>query len=435
MKRSIVILLVVLALIILISPGIVGRLAEKNLAQEIEWAKKDNPDFLVTTEKFNRGWFTSEGTHRVTLRDADLKAAIAQGESMPSLIIDTRFDHGLVPLSSMSQASGSLKPGLARMVSTLHVDDGKGNLTDLPGTIYSETSLTGETTGRYVLEAGSREDNKGVATWAGADLRFVADSSSRDLSLKGEVQPWSYRSGADTASVGLFKIDAKQMDTEYGFPVGDLNMSIDSLVVGGAAGPGAEFHKLSIDGTSTIDGEELNARTQMILERLVVPGFGDVGIAFDGVISDLDAASVGRISKAVNAARASDDPQAALGDLFGLIQQDLETLLAAGGELRFDKLDVSLPQGQIRSKLGVTLAETSGPFSWPGLILASRASADVEIPAALVEMGRQMSPETDGMIQMGFLQLNGDVYRMEAEFAGGLLTVNGVPMPIPLPGQ
>ncbi|MDH5215725.1 MAG: YdgA family protein, partial [Gammaproteobacteria bacterium] len=148
MKRSIVILLVVLALIILISPGIVGRLAEKNLAQEIEWAKKDNPDFLVTTEKFNRGWFTSEGTHRVTLRDADLKAAIAQGESMPSLIIDTRFDHGLVPLSSMSQASGSLKPGLARMVSTLHVDDGKGNLTDLPGTIYSETSLTGETTGR-----------------------------------------------------------------------------------------------------------------------------------------------------------------------------------------------------------------------------------------------------------------------------------------------
>ena len=35
---------------------------------------------------------------------------------------------------------------------------------------------------------------------------------------------------------------------------------------------------------------------------------------------------------------------------------------------------------------------------------------------------------------MGFLRLEGNFYEMEAAFESGLLTVNGAPMPIPLPG-
>ena len=438
MKRSIVILLVVLALIVLISPGIVGWLAEKNLEEELAWAKQENPDFVVTTEKFDRGWFTSEGTHRISMRHGDLQSAMAPDEAMPSLIIDTRFDHGLVPFSSMSQPSGSLKPGLARMVSTLHVDDGRGNITNLPGAVYSETSLSGETTGQYLLEPGSNDDGDSVATWGGANLSFVVNNSSRDLSLKGEVQPWSYRSGLKNTDIGLITIDARQTDTQYGFPVGALSMSIDSLTVGGTdmgAGPASEFYKLSINGTSSIERDALQARTQMSLERLVVPGFGDVGLSMDVVAKDLDAAAVGRISKAVNEARASADPAAAVSDLFSVIRPDLEALLAAGGELRFDQLDVSLPQGMIRSNLALTLAKSTGPFSWPGAILATTASADFEIPAMLVEMGRQMNPDAGNLVDMGLLQLDGDVYRMKAAFAGGLLTVNGAPMPLPLPGQ
>jgi hypothetical protein len=36
------------------------------------------------------------------------------------------------------------------------------------------------------------------------------------------------------------------------------------------------------------------------------------------------------------------------------------------------------------------------------------------------------------VVGMGFLRKNGDVYEMRAEYAKGLLTVNGAPMPIPL---
>jgi uncharacterized protein YdgA (DUF945 family) len=401
----------------------------------MEWATSDNPDVVVTTEKFQRGWFTSEGSHRVSLRQGELQSVLAAGDSAPSLIIDTRIDHGLVPLSSMSLSSGSLKPGLARMVSTLHLDDGKGNLTDLPGTVYSKTSLGGETTGHYVLEAGSREDADGKSAWSGADLRFVANSGRRELSLKGEIRPWSHESGADGVELGLLTIDAHQTDSDFGFPVGRLSLEINSLAVGSAAGPVSRFHKMTINGRSAIDGEALDARTQMSLERLAVPGVGEMGMMLDAVIDGLDAAAIGRISRAIKETRTANDPEAAMSGLFPLIQADLESLLAAGGEVRFDTLDVALPQGEIRSKIKLTVAKSGGSFSWPGLILGLKASADVEVPEALVEVGRAMNPEAGSLVDMGFLKLNGDIYRMQVEFAGGLLTVNGMPMPIPLPGQ
>jgi hypothetical protein len=83
----------------------------------------------------------------------------------------------------------------------------------------------------------------------------------------------------------------------------------------------------------------------------------------------------------------------------------------------------------------MSVARSDGSFSWPGLILALKADADILIPAELVEMSRQMDPQAESLIQMGFLQLTGNEYRMQAEFAGGLLTVNGLPMPLPIPGQ
>ncbi len=433
MKRSIVVTLVILALIILISPGIVGWLAERNLVQGIEQAKTDSPDVVVTTEKFDRGWFTSEGRHRVSLRNVGVAAD--GGDGMKSLVIDTRFDHGLVPVSSMSLSSGSLKPGLARMVSTLHLDDGHGNLTVLPGTIFSETSLGGDTTGRYVLEAGSRDDANGTMTWSGADLQFSASDGHRELSVKGEMQPWSYRAGANSAELGKLTIDARQVRTDFGIAVGDVVMVIESFAVAGESGPKSGFQKLDINGSSAIDGDEVNARTRMSLEKLVIPEFGEVGIFMDVAVNGLDAASLGRISKAADAARASDDPEAALGDLFSVIQGDLESMLASGGELRLDQLDIALPQGDIRSKMSLTLDESTGAFSWPGTIMATTASADISVPEALVQMGLETNPEAANLIDMGFLKLDGDVYRLQAEFAGGLLTVNGAPLPMPFPGQ
>jgi hypothetical protein len=50
------------------------------------------------------------------------------------------------------------------------------------------------------------------------------------------------------------------------------------------------------------------------------------------------------------------------------------------------------------------------------------------------DMVLEMSPEAGALVAMGFLQKDGDYYEMRAECAKGLLTVNGAPLPIPLPG-
>ena len=105
MNRWLVVLLVLLAVVVLISPGIIGRMAEKNLEENIEWAESEAGNIEFKTESFERGWFTSAGRHRVMLSGASFQAfAEAYREDtgydeLPSLIIDTRLDHGLLPIA------------------------------------------------------------------------------------------------------------------------------------------------------------------------------------------------------------------------------------------------------------------------------------------------------------------------------------------------
>ena len=100
MKRWLVILLVFLAVLILVSPGIVGHLAERNIEDNIEWAEQDSPGVNIETESFQRGWFTSEGRYRVVLEGGRFREVTehyqkATGNAeLPSLIIDTTLQHG-----------------------------------------------------------------------------------------------------------------------------------------------------------------------------------------------------------------------------------------------------------------------------------------------------------------------------------------------------
>jgi hypothetical protein len=57
------------------------------------------------------------------------------------------------------------------------------------------------------------------------------------------------------------------------------------------------------------------------------------------------------------------------------------------------------------------------------------------MPAALIELARTANPESAALISMGILKKDGDSYIVNARYEKGLLTVNGAPMPIPLPGR
>ena len=165
------------------------------------------------------------------------------------------------------------------------------------------------------------------------------------------------------------------------------------------------------------------------MDSQAIPQVGEFSVVADISLARADAAAIGALKAALEAQGANPDP----GQMFAAVEDDLKRLLASGLEMRFDQFDVTLPMGTVKTKLDFTVAENdSATFDWTSLLLATKASADISVPEALVDMALQMNPQAGAVVGMGFLQKSGDTYEMKALYEKGLLTINGAPMPIPL---
>ncbi len=442
MKRWLVALLVLLAVIILISPGVVGRIAEKNLEENIEWAATEASGVEFRKERFDRGWFASEGRHRLVLTHPSARKAAAEYRDkhgyaeLPSLIIDTRLDHGLLPVSSLGRNRGTLAPGLASAVSTFHIDPGNGELTPLPGALYSNVALDGSSRSRYLLETGVTEIDDTTIQWQGADVVFETDWSRGVFNAHGRIEPINISNDVDTLRIGAMSIAADQTRSDYGFNVGTAAFDIESMTVESANAP-VTIGKMAFASDAAIENERVNIGTRINIDEIAVASMGEMSFAMDMGLRRLDARSVQVVVAAFREAHAAPDPELALAELFPRIEDDLQKIVAAGVEFRIDRLDVTLPQGKVSTKMTIEIPEgdAGADFSWGAVLLAMTATADVRMPAELFEFARLMSPQAEALVTMGLLQQDGNEYVMNAEYAQGLLNVNGAPMPIPIPGM
>ena len=435
MKRWVVGLLVLLAVVVLVSPGIVGRLAERNLESNLEWAAQEAGDTATAGASFDRGWFTSEGTRRIEIRHPELRSIVAAMADAPAtgappvVVVTTRLDHGLIPVTSMARESGSLAPALASAVSTLALEPGNGETIAIPGTIVTRVGLTGSATSHYRLDPGTFDDGSTRVAWQGADVTVRLDASGSSVGVDAVIEPVDVAWPEDELSFGRITFDGEQQKTPYGFNVGTVNAQIASIGRG-ARGVGA----MSLSNVAELAGERVNGRTTLGVDDVVVPGLGVVSIDADLAVDGLDAASLQAILAAIEGAQGAAPLEGALAAAYPAIEDDVRRLLAAGAALRIEQLDVALPQGVVKSRLHVEVPETElSAFSWAGVLLGMQASADVAVPVGVMDFVLTLNPEANALIAMGFLEREGDVYRLQAEYAKGLLTVNGAPMPIPLP--
>ncbi len=438
MKKSIVVLLVIAAVVVLISPGIIGRLAEETVDSNLQWAAQENQGFKVTTERFDRGWFSSHGQHRVEIRDAAVRDALATiagrdpDDGDPTLIIDTRIDHGLIPVTSVGRSEGSLAPGLGRGVSTLSIEYPDGRSVPVPGTVYSAIGLNGVLSANYIVGPGSLESEGSTATWGDAKIELATDHSAESFDIEGVIDSLVVSDAGDTLRLGKTTFSGDQRPSRFGISVGDFDINIESVAV---EETGLETYRLgavSLSGTSDIEGERVNGDVRLSIGALVVPGYGesdfDVVMRFNGV----DGAALGNMVRNLEAAGDDATPQ----ELQRLLQEDLEALVAAGLELHVDRFDFDLPQGPVSLKMRLTLDESDAAgFDISSVLMTLDAEADLTASAGFVDQAMAMNPNAGAIIGMGYLRKNGDVYEMRAEYAKGLLTINGAPMPIPLGGQ
>lgn len=433
-KKGIVVLLVLLAAVILVSPAIVGRLAERSMDENINWAASESDDVRVTSEHFTRGWFSSEGQHRIELQDGDLMSALQAltgpipAEDLPVLIINTRLDHGLIPVTSMTRDKGSLTPGLGSAISTMQIEMPDGELVDVPGTIYSKVALGGELTSNYVLAAGSRTEDGVTGSWGNVDINVTTDPSTGIVAYDGALASLAFNTGEDSMSLGSASFSGRRVPTRFDVSIGDIDFAVEDLALDAGAGQSTRMPRLALSGSSSLDGDRLDSRARAS-GTFEAPSVGAVAYEMDLAIDRLDAASVGALQTKIKEMNASSDPMAA----YSTLQQDTMRLFAAGFDFTIERFELSMPQGTMTSVMRFSFEEADpATFDWSSLLLNTEASVDISLPVDMVEAIAADNPQAAMVIGGGYLVKRGEFYVTEARLKKGLLTVNGAPIPIPL---
>lgn len=442
MKRWIVVLLVVLAVVVLISPGIIGRIAEQDLEESISRAGVETPEITISTESFDRGWFSSAGRHRIELTDRQKFPQMARFagssgyERMPALVLESRIDHGIVPIGSVTNDEVTLSPGIANLVSTMQLDPGNGELVDLPGRISTTIGLSGETDATLLIEQGRWTDGGNSIEWQGADLQFTLDRWGDLTRLEGFVAPLNFRAGYDGFASERIDVSLNHSRSAYELMVGSVHLHSGAVAATGSFGSNFGYSSLTIDADNHIDDDRLSGSSSVDIADIGVPGVDAMDFGFDVSFEGLDARSFAALYAALEETVADGNPQNAFGAIYPSMDAEIQQFLSAGAQIRFDRLDIALPQGEIRSNMSFSLppSGSSDAFSWPGVLLKLRASFSVQMPEAVFELAQSIQPEIGAAVAAGFLVKKGDTYKMDVEYAQGLATVNGMPVPVPMPG-
>ncbi len=420
MKKGIVALFVVVVIAVLVSPRVIGQLAEQSVNDSLEWADSQNGDFIVTATEFERSWFASVGQHRVELLMGGL----------PTLVVNTRLDHGLIPVSSLSRENGSLIPGLGSAVSTLGQELGDGSIEPLPITIYTRIGLTGALKSRVIIEAGGIDTADERIDWGSSEFLMSSRPVEQSFGVKGTLSSLAVKSETETAIVGEIEVDLALAATPYGYMVGAVHLALDSIAVIGAeqtmsAGP------IRIDSDSSLDGDRVSGDLALSVADtpMILGGTGSVQLV--ARLENADAAAIGAILRNAEAMQSATNYESGAAQL----EDDVLTLLAEGVELHFDQLDILSPFGQFSSRASATMeASDKDGYTWATAATLLAGSADLSFPKALVDMATQANPDLHGVIGLGYVRKRGEFYVTEASFEDSTLTINGAPTPFPLAG-
>ncbi len=433
LKKWVLALFLGLALVVLISPGLIGHLAERSVDESIRAGTVENDDVVVSALRFNRGWFTTEGQHRIEFRDSGTTDGLRQlaglppDAPLPVLVITTRIDHGIIPVTSMNREDGSLTPGLGDAISTVQVEMPDGEIIDMPGVINSSIGLTGSMRSTYELPAGTFTENDEGFRWSDGELSVETDPSTYRISFDAALDELEILGGANPVRLEGLDVEGEQAPSGFGFVLGEVSARVDSVV---AAGP--PVGPIQTNGSGRIDDGRLAFDFSLDLSAVETGMGGQANTVVDMSASGIDPAAFGRLLRRYQAVGGDvGNPDA----LAAALDPELRALAGGGFMFNIERLDIALPDGTLEATVEVTVAENDAAAgSWSSLLLATEATADVRIPDALMTTLVQLNPEAGAAVGMGYLKADGDAYITEIRYAKGILTINGAPMTIPMPG-
>lgn len=436
MKKFLIVIVVAVLLVLFVSPGLVGRIAEESVNQQLDWAAEESTDgeLSVRMESFDRHWFSSHGVHYVGLGDGQLREmlerefGVLDSGALPVLKIDTRVDHGLIPLSSIHREGGSLSPAIASARSTMTFEMGDELSYPLPGAVYSTLGFGGDVDARYFLPAGEAT----TATWKDVDVLVKASPVANRFSVDGIFGGATLTEDGRTVDFGRITLQSEQERGNNGLYLGDTTMRLESMRFVSPGAPVVTVGPIVMDASVSELGETLNQDVQLAIDVPNAPMLGDTNFRMDIEILGADAVAVKNLNDQLSTLDDSLSPDA----MYAQLEPDLIRLMSQGFVFNLKRFDVEMPQGMIDTEIAIVVPKSDpADFSWANVVRAMSGEASFSVPASILNMAMMASPEVQSLVTTGLLVENGDVYTMDAAFEQGLLSVNGNPMPLPLPGN
>lgn len=441
-KRWLILLLVGLAVLLLLSPGLIGRLAETTIDQGLTVVDLESPSLSITSESFQRGWFTSEGTHRITFDGRRLTGGIQNdGEEAagdPSLIFETRLDHGPLPVTSLGRDSGTLRPALVSAVSSVAMDRGNGEIIELPATLYSVVGFGGGTTLRLLVEEGTDTYGNARTEWQGADLTYVLSADGLEEGFAGTVEPFSITFWDISTVVGDMTISSERDRRRHPVGEGSVDFALDSLKVrmpgedDTVVGPLVFQFENRVDGDRRVEG---GGRIEIDAGRLGAVGelafdavFAVEGFDADGLRQMIDA---GRVLYGSSSLPPPDE--LALAD--AIMRQGQEAVLRRGGRIVIESADVELPEGNANLSLSLDVQASQRPVSpadLPSLLLRTSGTLHLQFAEGMLDyLPATFDPDLTVLQAGGYLLPAREGYETRIEIDNGRLTINGAPLNLP----
>ncbi|NNF60107.1 MAG: DUF945 family protein [Gammaproteobacteria bacterium] len=423
MKRFIIIVLLLATGAVLALPGAVGVVAEQQqdrLVGEINGFSNQ-----LVRERYERNWFSSESRYRYSIEDEQLRrlaaAVTEEPEGTPQLIVTTKMYHGPVPLIS----GGSSPLAWTDMDSSLVLRAPSGEEIELPGELRSRVEPDGSTRFIYSAAAETRAlDNGLTLAWQDTRVEITLGRSQEDLGVDGDIGVIRLFDKDAEIRVGPATVASDQEKSRNGIWTGDTDIRVSSVVL----------HEVEADNVTlalrVLDDSDL-ASYAVNLGALNLRGEGLTGDArIDFLAQRLDAEALSGLLELMG-----EYPN---GGPMPVTDRDalLRRILRGGPEITVRTLRIPMSEADLEGDAHIVVEPGTGATPRE-LARGLEGSATLLVPKSLIEqLKTNGTAEARNAIELmqrfRVLKPEGNRYRIEAKYAGSLLSVNGFPVPVPV---
>ncbi len=446
--RRILIVLVVLVVLAMISPALTGSIAAKQYRSSLELVEEKLPGLEFEEVSYDRGWFSSKTRQELVFTDFQIGEDGSVSDQHSGIFLDTEILHGPLIMGTGDPHMPALSFGAVITRTTVtFAADGKDPFV-LPGGIYHHIAFNGDSSLRFIFDQVSQkfgeEDERNAAsfTWDGAQIDIRYDAGVTHIESEGSISPLSIEAPDGFIRLGEIRLYSSADYTDFGIWVGGSSVDLAEIIVSGKGSNGQErvaITGMSVSSDVRLEEDRYFAEVNLDIADLDFSEMQNTSLNLEMSARDLDAATLGQIQQFLaNGNLAGEDTAAVL--TFELQQYGM-TLLAKGLGLSISDLEVRTEQGDLVFALDIDIPESrlNGEAAAMNAMLSLSAKSTLRLDRSLYEHIARSNPlmqqQLDALLQSGMLIEEGERLVLSAEYGGGLLTVNGLPMPIPMVPQ